>query len=91
LYSQVGVGETVYVDVQRDAVVLVDVGGGGVVEGLVLVVKVELPGFVEVVQVVVLDGVLEGGLVELDELDDELDELDDELDELRWFVSVLYR
>jgi hypothetical protein len=81
----------VYVDVQRDAVVLVDVGGGGVVEGLVLVVKVELPGFVEVVQVVVLDGVLEGGLVELDEIDDELDELDDELDELRWFVSVLYR
>ena len=42
LYSQVGVGVTVYVDVQREAVVLVVevVGGGGGVEELLEVLDV---------------------------------------------------
>lgn len=53
LYSQVGDGETVTVEVQRDAVVLVDevVGGGGVVVGFVEVVQgfddVEVVGLVD--------------------------------------------
>jgi hypothetical protein len=78
LYSQVGVGPTVYVDVQRDAVVFVVDVAGFVDEGFAVVVqlvdmvelRVELGGLegvVEVVQVVLLFVVVtEEEVVELD-------------------------
>jgi hypothetical protein len=72
LYSQVGVGVTVYVDVQREAVVLVVevVGGGGGVEELVEVLDViggVWVGVDEVVEVLEIVGVelVVGGLEEL--------------------------
>ena len=83
-YSQVGVGEVVTVDVQRDAVVLVEVvvGGAGVVVGFDVVVQIvddfevlELAGVLEQLvddfEVLELAGVLVGA--EVDEVDDDDD------------------
>ena len=81
-----------YVDVQRDAVVLVDVGGAGVFEGVVLVVLIveEIEGLVldieDVLHEDVLEGVLEDGVDEVFEvLRLELELLDIGLAELEKF------